>query len=97
MNQNVQLEFIGFEPDSEIRNFVSTVAEEIHYRAPSDAAMKLAIENSLDTIKATCNIASHAGNFVAEAVTDNPIRAVQQIEEKLTDQLDAWKTFRFQS
>jgi hypothetical protein len=51
--------------------------------------MKLAIEKGKGAIQAYCRIASQAGIFVADAVSDSPIRAVQQIEQKIKDQ----KTF----
>ncbi|HVK62225.1 MAG TPA: hypothetical protein VM432_11770 [Bdellovibrionales bacterium] len=97
IQEKVQLEFMHFEPDYETRSFVSSVAEKIHFNAPSDAAMKLALQKGKDAIQASCRIASQAGTFVAEAVSESPIRAVQQIERKIKDQLDAWKAWRFQN
>ena len=98
MNQeNVEFEFMGFNPDYEIRTFISSVAEKLHLNSPSDAAMKLAIQKGKGVIKASCRIASHSGTFVAEAVSKNPVRAVQQIERKIKKQLDQWKAWRFQN
>lgn len=97
MNQeSVQYEFLDFDPDYEIKAFVSTVAEKLLLNSPSDAAIRLALQKYKGAIKASCRIASRAGTFIADAVSDNPIRAVQQIEREIKEQLDSWKDWRFQ-
>jgi hypothetical protein len=88
IQENVQFEFKGFDPDYEIRSFVASVAEKLQFSAPSDAAMKMALQKGKVAIQASCRIASQAGTFVADAVGDTPIRTVQQIEQKIRDQLD---------
>lgn len=96
MANDLQFEFMGFNPDDKIKKFVSRVAEALHYSAPSDSAMKLVLEKSKNAIRASCRIASQAGTFVADSISDNPIRAVQQIERKIRKELDAWKMRRFE-
>ncbi len=97
MTNDLQFEFMGFSPDDKIKNFVSRVAETLHYSAPSDSAMKLVVEKSKNAIRASCRIASQAGTFVADSISDNPIRAVQQIERKIRKELDDWKMRRFEN
>ena len=94
--ENVQFEFIGFDPSYEVRAFVSNFAEKIYLNSPSDAAIKLAIEKGKGAVKASCRIASQAGTFIAETLSDSPVRAVQQIEQKINHQLNNWKAWRFQ-
>lgn len=96
-HENVQFDFRGFNPDFEMKNFISTVAEKIHLNAPSDAVMKMAMQKGKGAIKAYCRIVSRAGTFVAEAVSDSPVRAVQQVEHKIRAQLETWKAWRFLS
>jgi ribosome-associated translation inhibitor RaiA len=96
MTNDLQYEFMGFKPDEKINSFVSRVAETLHYSAPSDSAMKLVIKKSKNRIRASCRIASLAGTFVADSISDNPIRAVQQIEQKIRKELDDWKMRRFE-
>lgn len=96
MKNDLQFEFMGFNPDDKIKNFVSRVAETLHYSAPSDSAMKLVVEKSKNAIRASCRIASQTGTFVADSISDNPIRAVQQIERKIRKELDQWKARRFE-
>lgn len=96
MTNDFQFEFMGFSPDDKIKSFVSRVAEKLHYSAPSDSAMKLVVEKSKNAIRASCRIASQAGTFVADSISDSPIRAVQQIERKIRKELDDWKVRRFE-
>lgn len=96
IQENVQFEFMGFDPDHEIRSFISPVVEKLHLNSPSDAAIKLALKKGKGAIRASCRIASQAGTFVADAVSDNPVKAIQQIEKKIRTQLDTWKAWRFQ-
>jgi ribosome-associated translation inhibitor RaiA len=94
-NDCVQLEFMGFDPEQELRNFVASVAEKLHLSAPSDSAMKFAIKSGKGAIRASCYIVSHAGTFFAEAVSDNPAKAILKIEQKINRQLENWKRRRF--
>lgn len=95
MNHNVHFEFIGFEPEYEMRNFITSVADRIHSLAPSDSFMKVAMKKGRDVVEASCRIASHAGEFVADVVCNSPLTAIQQIEGEIQRQLDGWKKRRF--
>jgi len=94
-NDCVQFEFIGLDPEYEVRNFISTVAEKLHFSSPSDSAIKVAMKVSRGVVQASCRIASHAGTFMAEAISDNPIKAIKKVEEKIAEQLEGWKQRRF--
>lgn len=96
-NDCVQFEFVGFDPEYEVRNFISTVAEKLHLSSPSDSAIKVAMRLSKGVVQASCRIASHAGTFVADAISDNPIKAIKKVEEKIAEQLESWKSRRFLS
>ncbi len=96
MTHDVKFEFLGFDPDERIRYFASTVAETIHFSAPSDSTLKIVVEKSKDVILASCRIVSQSGTFMADAISDNPMKAIQLIERKIRDQLDAWKRHRFE-
>ena len=96
MNQeNMQFEFMGFDPDRDIKAFISIVAERLHLNAPSDSTLKLALQNGKDAIRVSCRIVSRVGTFVAEAVSDSQMRAVKLVEQKMRVQLDNWKAWRF--
>jgi hypothetical protein len=94
---DMQIEFMGFDPGFEMRSIAATVAEKIHFSAPSDAAMKLAVKKCRGAVQASCRIASQAGLFIAEVASDNPVRALHQIDIKIRSQLEAWKKRRFET
>ncbi|MGE0762987.1 MAG: HPF/RaiA family ribosome-associated protein [Bdellovibrionales bacterium] len=94
-NDCVQFEFVGFDPEYEVKSFISTVAERLHLRSPSDSAIKMAMKLSKGAVQASCRVVSHAGIFAAEAISDNPIKAIKKVEKKIADQLDRWKSRRF--
>jgi hypothetical protein len=95
LSHNVNLEFIGFDPKCEVRRYISSVTDRLHSLAPSDSFMKVAMKKGVDAVEATCKIASQAGEFVAEAVDNNPVKAIYQIEYTIKQQLDEWKKCRF--
>ncbi len=96
INENVECEFMGFDPEYEIKAFIATVTDKLYFSAPSDSAMKLAVKKSQGMVKASCRIASQVGTFVAEARGENPICAIQRLEKRIKHQLDSWKMSRFE-
>lgn len=96
MNHNfLQLEFSGFNPEYELRDAIESIAEKLHLSSPSDSAMKVAIQKGKGVVQASCRIASHAGTFMADAVSDSPLRAIQKLDEKIRQQLEGWRRRRF--
>ncbi len=96
-NDCVQFEFIGFDPEYEVKSLISGIAEKLHLNSPSDSAIKVVMKLSRGATQASCHIASRAGTFVAEAIGDDPIKAIKRVEEKLGEQLDGWRKYRFLS
>ena len=95
LNHDVNFEFIGFDPDHEVRGFLALAADRFHSLAPSDSFMKVAMKKGGNAIEASCRIASKAGVFVADAVCSSPVATIHQIENKIRQQLDEWKRHRF--
>lgn len=94
-NECIQFEFLGFDPKQEVKSFITTVGEKLHLGSPSDSVMRLVLKKSKDIIQASCKIASCSGPFVADAVSENPIIAIQEIEKKINQQLEVWRKRRF--
>lgn len=95
INENVEYEFMGFDPEYNIKTFIGTVADKLYFSAPSDSFIKLAVKKSQGAVKVSCRIASQVGTFVAEATAENPIHAMQRLEKQINHQLDSWKMNRF--
>ena len=96
LNHSVNFEFIGFDPEYEVRSFITSVADRLHSLAPSNSFMKVTMKKGKDAIEASCRIASQAGVFVAETVCNSPVTAIHQIESRIMQQLNEWKKYRFQ-
>ena len=97
MNNNLELKFVGFNPDDRFKNTISQVAEVLYSSAPSDSDLKLVVEKSKNTIRASGRIVSQTGIFVADCLGHTPIRAIQKLERKMRKQLDWWKLHRFKN
>ncbi len=95
MSNDVQFDIKGFSPDQEIRKLISAVAEKLHFSSPSDSVMRMALGKSKDVIRGSIRIVSQAGVFVTDVISDDPIRAIHQMENKIREQLEAWKAKRF--
>lgn len=96
MRSELECEYIGLSPDLGLRNFVSTVGENLLDLAPSNSMLKIALRKNNDLISATCRIFSHAGIFEAEAQSERELAAIRKAEEKIRRQLDRWKENRFE-
>jgi len=94
-SDGMQFEFLGFDPEYELKKVISSVAERLEVSAPSDSYIKLAFEKGVRAVRASCRICSQAGEFIAEAVGETPARALAKIEQQIKLQLEAWKQRRF--
>lgn len=96
LNHSVNFEFVGFDPEYEVRSFITSVADRLHSLAPSDSFMKVTMKKGGNAVEASCRIASKAGVFVAETMCSSPVAAIHQLESKIIQQLNEWKKHRFQ-
>lgn len=95
LTENVKFEFVEFQPEPETKNLIATVVDRIYLSAPSDSFLKLAIKKSRGAIQASCRITSQVGSFVVVTSGQNPVRALQRLEQRMKNQLDSWKSNRF--
>lgn len=93
-NSYLKIEFFGFKPGHEMKTIVDVIAEKMQLRSPSDSAVSVVMTMGKGVMNASCRIASEAGTFVADAVCENPVHAIKEIERKIGRQLDAWKRRR---
>ena len=95
MNLNVHTKFSGFSPAYETRQFTATAARRIQFGAPSDAVIWVSVGKGETGFYANCRINSSKAQFFAESSSDSPKAAVTEVEEKINNQLTAWKKRRF--
>jgi trehalose-6-phosphate synthase len=96
ITEYVEYEFIGFNPEYNIKNMIAVLAEKTYMNAPSNSAIKLVLRKSQDLVMASCRIGSQVGTFVSKAAGKNPIQAIQDLEKQIKIQLDSWKMNRYQ-
>lgn len=95
MMNDLQFEFLGFKPDEEVKDFVWFIGDKLHWNAPSDSTTKIAVRKTKKAIEVSCRIVSQAGTFVADAMSDSPFKALQQVEKTIRNQLETWGRVRF--
>ena len=94
--EEVQIEFVGISPEREMRNLIATIAERLHFSAPSDSAIRVGMsKDGRNKLHASCRIASKAGTFIAVATGQKPAQTLALLEQKVNDQLLGWKRTRF--
>lgn len=95
MYEKLSIEIKGMSPEQPVKDMIHLVAEKIHCQAPSDSCMKVVFEQSKEAIRASCRIVSHAGIFIAEAISEAPDEVIKQLEQKIGERLSFWKKTRF--
>lgn len=96
MRNDIECEFVNFEPDAGLKSYVWNVAQNIYDLSPSNAAMKLVLKKSDKGFKATCRIFSYAGVFEADVENEKEISVIRKLEERICYKLDIWKSSRFE-
>lgn len=95
MSRDFKYNFKNFNPDENTRSYVAQIAEDLYFASPSDSGLNLVIEKTKNAVRASCRIVSLAGIFTAEAVCNDVMDAVDQVHEKINQQLKSWKLQRF--
>lgn len=93
--ENLKIEIKGLKLAKPAEKLVREIAEKIHWESPSDACIKLVCEPVKQAARASCKIASQAGIFDEEVVSDCPEKSLKKLETKIKHQLDMWKRNRF--
>ncbi len=96
MRNDIECEFINFEPDSGLQAFVRSVGQNIYDLSPSNSALKIILKKIDQGVRATCRIFSYAGVFEAEVESEKEMAAVRKLEERICYKLDVWKSRRFE-
>jgi len=92
---SIKYEYKDITPSYEEKNFIETLAENLHMSSPSDSAMKVVVQENGDYRRVSCQIVSFSQRFEADAISDCPKRAMQEVERQLMPQIDKWKELRF--
>ncbi len=94
-HEHFSIEIRGILPTQSLQSMLKQVSERIHWQSPSDSFLKIFCEQSKEAMKASCRIASQAGVFVAEAISESPEERLRNLEKRIYEQLNTWKETRF--
>lgn len=97
LDKEMSCEYRDFNPTHEVIDLISRLADKIVSSAPSDSIVRIVFEHGKGAIQGSCRIVSKAGIFFAESVGESPLRAMEQIDTSIRDQLEVWKKTRFSS
>jgi hypothetical protein len=95
--QDVLIQYSGLRPDNTVKNFVESVAQEIHEEAPGGSTIRIVFKKSRNHLKGLLRINSYAGSFFAVADESNIKDVTFQLLGKIRRRLDKWKSTRFHS
>jgi hypothetical protein len=95
--QDILIQYSGLRPDSTMKDFVESIANEIHEEAPDGSTIRIVFKKSRNHLKGLLRINSYAGSFFAVADESNIKEVTFQLLGKIRRRLDKWKSTRFQS
>lgn len=88
-------DFVGFKPTPSLEVVAKTVFGRVHNEAPSDSFSCATIRKTIQGFQAALKINSSVGTFVAEAVAEDPQKAILSLSRRIRSQLRVWKRQRF--
>jgi ribosome-associated translation inhibitor RaiA len=96
MTNEIQYQFSGFSPDGDIKELVTSVVENLHFSAPSDAVTRVVINKEKDSFRVSCRIVSKEGIFLADTNGETLLASLKMTEKKIDHQIKIWKSRRFE-
>lgn len=91
---NEDFTYVGFEPTTEEKSLAKKIYWQLEENAPVFAAKTAVLKKSGNEYIGQIKIASHAGNFLAEAQSQCARDVIQQLSDKMIQQLKHWKQSR---
>lgn len=88
--------FVGFEPEPALVDYAKARFGRIHDESPNDSFAFATIRKTIEGgFQAALKINSSVGTFVAESISEDPIKAIADLSANIRSQLQAWKRNRF--
>jgi len=95
MTQQAEVaQFLNFEPTNEIKGLIKSLVNELEAIAPSDAAFRVVFEKNKKIFKGIVRVCSQAGTFIAEAVAEQPLHVLMEMDRHIRRQIEDWKCRR---
>lgn len=96
LREDVKIRFAGFEPSHDMRSSLYFLLNELYEKSPSKSFVSATFTMTNGIIEGVIKITSSAENFVAKAADASVISVGAKLVEKLTGQLERWKSLRFE-
>lgn len=90
-----QIQFEGFDPSDFIRSFLGDKIDSIYEEAPYKSRLKAFFRKKEQVFEGVVRISSAVGSFLATASDDQIKNVVHKLEAQLREQLNSWKSQRF--
>lgn len=97
MNECKHIQFAGFNPSLQTRNYLEDVFNQILYMAPYNSALKALFCKKKNQYKIMVQINSISKRFFAISSHSHLKKATDLMDHQLREQIDKWKTTRFDS
>ena len=94
LSEDVKIRFKGFEPTHDVKSALDILLSELHLKSPHQSFMNVTFTLTNGLIEGVIGITSKTQSFAAK-VTDVHVSDVgHKLVEKLSEQLDKWKSLR---
>ena len=92
---NTQVEFIGFEPNTNYKNMAKDIASSLSIQAPCYSKLYLNIEKTETGFQCLCKIVPRTDLFNEKATANSPDVALARVHKQIQKQLEYWRSIRF--
>ena len=94
LSEDVKIKFSGFEPTQEIRSSVYYLLNRLNLKSPHQSLMSATFTLTNGIVEGVIKISAGAESFVAKAADVQITEVGEKLMDKLTAQLDKWKSLR---
>lgn len=94
LSEDVKVKFSGFEPTQEIRSSVYYLLNRLNLKSPHQSLMSATFTLTNGIVEGVIKISAGAENFAAKAADVQITQVGEKLMDKLTAQLDKWKSLR---
>lgn len=94
LSEDIKIKFSGFEPTHDMKSALYYMLNKLHLKSPHKSFLSVTFSMTNGIIEGTVKIASQAENFVAKASDVEIADVGQKLLDKLSTQLEKWKSLR---
>lgn len=92
--EDVKIKFSGFEPSHDMRSSLYFLLNRLHLKSPHQSFLSATFTLTNGIIEGVIKISSGAEEFMAKATDVHMSDVGEKLMDKITTQLDKWKSLR---